>query len=302
MIRAMALAALLALAGAPAGAQTRDTLVAGILRADGIALPFAAYARGRWSRIPFSAVPLSIERYRGAWYHPRPGAPPLRLATGSVVRFISGDDFYEEWGVVTDYAPRRAARPGFPVERAGVVLSQPHPAVLFHALPAGSREARRMVAALRASFDALEAREMDTAAGQGDRTRTGHPLARSRRTAFPLRARTVYRSAAPRAGARLYHVALRRAYPAPRGAAVPCEALSDLEAWVAERQGRLEVLEAELRLGSCTEMHLRALEPFAAVTLGTRTFILAETFGYESSERTVLELGGGRITPALPPP
>ena len=296
-------AALLWLAS-PAAGQQPDTLLVGVLRADGIAVPYAAYAEGRWTWLPWDSIPTAVQRRSGEpWYLIRPDQPPLAIRGGSVVRFTGGDTMYEEWGVVTDHAPRKPADGLYPIARLGAVLSRPGPAVAFLPVEPGSPEAERHLELLRARFDGAEAQALTSEAPEAgaDRGRLGHPGSLEIRRRATLRLTTLYRSADPVGEGYLTYAVLRRVYPVPAGGEVSCEAISELGAWVHEREGELSLIEDALTLDNCTEMQLSAAHPHAAVLLDGRTFLLIEHSAYEGSEHAVLLLDGGVLSEALPP-
>ena len=75
--------ALLQLAS-PAAAQSADSVLVGVLRTDGIVVPYTVYAEGRWAWLPWDSIPLTIRRRDDEpWYLVRAERPPLRLGGGS---------------------------------------------------------------------------------------------------------------------------------------------------------------------------------------------------------------------------
>lgn len=293
------------LAAAPLGSQAAGPLLVGVLRADGVAVPYAAYERGRWSRLPWDSVPDAVALHDGPWYQVRAHAPDRRLRGGSVVRFTGpGDLNYEAWGVITDFAPRRLPDPQrFPVARAGAVLSRPHPAVAFEPLPPGAPEGRRLFGLLAPEFERREAQQL--AGGDPgvapDRARLGHPRARSARAGAPLRLVRAYRTEAPVNGRGLFYAVLRRTYPPFVRGNTYYGPRTVLGAWVGEERGRLRLFGAALQLDTESEMQVSVAEPFVALAFGGRAYVLAEFSGYESTERTVLEVGPAGAARVLPP-
>lgn len=81
-------------------AQASEGLVVGLLRADGIALPFARYSDGTWPRLPYHSIPAAFDA--GSWL-----LLPSRAAGGRVQRLVSGslvyfdpssrETWYEAW-------------------------------------------------------------------------------------------------------------------------------------------------------------------------------------------------------------
>lgn len=300
LIRALALLLL----STPAVAQDTDTLFAGVLRADGIAVPYAAYAQGEWSWLPWDSVPSAFHRRSDEqWYLIRPDQPPLTIRGGSVVRFTGGDAMYEEWGMVTDYGSREVDDEAFPVDRVGAILSRPDSAVGFAPVDLESSLAERHLSLLRLRFDDAEARALqaDSADDEAERGRLGHPRTRAERGGATLRLVQLQRSAGPVGEGHLTYAVLRRVYPVPTEGGVTCEAISELGAWVIERDNGLSLIKDALTLDNCTEMQLSVATPYAAIFPEGRTFVLAENSAYEGSSHAVLALEEGRLIDALPP-
>jgi hypothetical protein len=71
------------------------SLIVGLLRSDGIVLPFAAYGDGNWTRLDRDSIPRSIIQYDNNWYHAVSEDSFQPLTAGSIVRFVLGDEMYE---------------------------------------------------------------------------------------------------------------------------------------------------------------------------------------------------------------
>lgn len=302
MIRSLGRLALV-LVASPAAAQNADTVYVGVLRADGIAVPYAAYADGRWSWLPRGEIPLAIDRRSGEpWFLVRPHRPPTRVRGGSIVRFTGGDTMYEEWGVVTDYVPRELGDGMFPAGRVGVILSQPLAAVAFAPVERSSSLAERHLAFLRPHFDRAEAGALarEELEDRDRRIRLGHPTSADARRGETLRLLELRRSTDTVGKGYLSYAVIRRVYPAAPAANAACEAISEYGAWVDERNGDLSVVDDALTLERCTEMQLSVAQPHAALVLGERTFVLAEYSEYEGTRHAILEFDQGQLVAALP--
>jgi hypothetical protein len=109
-----------------------------------------------------------------------------------------------------------------------------------------------------------------------------------------------YRTEAPVNGRGLFYAVLRREYPRLVKANTAYQPVSVLGAWVSQEEGQLRLLDATLQLDSGSGMGISVAEPFAALALDGRVYVLAEYGQYEGSERTVLELrrtGAARVLP-----
>lgn len=302
MTRLIRWLALMCLAS-PAAAQGTDSLFVGVLRADGIAVPYAMYSAGEWTWLPWDSVPAAIHRRSGEpWHLVRPDQPQLAIRGGSVIRFTGGDAMYEEWGLVTDFGPREVADGSFPIDRVGAILSRTESAVAFARVDLDSAVAERHLSFLRPHFENAETRALraDAADDEAGRGRLGHPRAPDARGRARLSLVQLHRSAGPVGDGHLSYAVLRRVYPVPSDGGVACDAITELGAWVSERDGELSLIEDALTLDSCTEMQLSIATPYVALVLGERTFVLAEYSAYEGSSHAVLALEEGQLIDTLP--
>lgn len=286
----------------PAGAQNpADSLIVGVLRTDGIVVPYAVYAEEGWSRIDHDSIPLSIIRRDEPWVHVAADGTTMLLQPGSLIRFTSGDSWYESWGQVTDYCPRTIPF-GYPVDRFGAVLSEGreiHPMVRHD-----SDSVPVAVAALiRERFEALEGEEVrrlsgDTLTGL---LQFGTPIAADRRQG-EVEVEVLFSGGPIDSGGRLHYFAATRRYPSvphPDPRYVPYRPFTRLNGWILARDGKLALIEHDLFVTCCAGMEVTRYQPFALLLLEGRTFVMAELGGWEGSLRTIFELDGSRLVKVL---
>jgi hypothetical protein len=126
---AVAALGLLTVVPSQARAQQSDSTLVAIVRADGVALPFARFDGRRWSPYP---EPAEARARRFPQRFELPAVWAVHYANGSAKRTVRGgssvvfndesETWYEEWGQITD-APSRIGRDSYPLERAGLGVS-----------------------------------------------------------------------------------------------------------------------------------------------------------------------------------
>ena len=295
----------LCIAPAQLSAQSPQGLLLGLLRVDGIALPFARYSEGAWSRLPFDSIPAAFDVIAESWYllpSRSPAQPMQRLVSGPLVYFdpSNSDSWYEAWGQVTDYAPRSISS-GYPAARVGVLLSDSVSATPMRRIEVAPLQ-QRIVRLLRPAFRRLEPLETARALREHSGVLpTRHPTSDTDRAKTAIQVRQLWRSEGTASGARVLYVVAEKRYPV-EGRDFECDAVSLLHGWIVEREERLELITPELILSNGTEMEDRTAEPFALLTIGERDFLIVEWSLYEGTERDVLELSASGVASVLGPP
>lgn len=281
-------------------AGTQDTLIAGVLRADGIVIPYAAYAAGEWRRIDDDdAVPRSIVNRTKAWHYVGSDGTTHQLEPGSVVRFTDSDDWYEHWGQVTDFCPRSPPE-GYPVGRLGVVLDEDRgirPMASLEDAPAP------VVALIEERFGELETAQVRSLVRDSllDLLPVGTPIEEEeRRGAIEVEA--MFAADLDTLGGRLIYFEAVRRYPSvphPDPRYVPYTPFTRLNGWMVERGEDTVLVGHDLFLTCCAGMEVFDYLPFAILPLGERTFVLAELQGWEGVSRTVFELRDSELVTVL---
>lgn len=162
-------------------AQETESLRVGLLRSDGIAVPFARYSASGWTRLPFDSIPSELRDSLGPWHLVTAEGEMQVLSAGSLLYFdpSSSETWYEAWGQVTEFAPRSFSD-GFPMRRVGALLSRRVPATPLRLLDSVSVEWAQTRTLVRSRFDALEEEEIARARLADDqRFPSGHPLSQA---------------------------------------------------------------------------------------------------------------------------
>jgi hypothetical protein len=276
--------ALAAVANAPLQAQISHPLTVGLLRSDGVVLPFAHWGGVHWTTLPPDEIPgpaLHIDR----WYLSTRGGGFRVLKAGSIVKFSDGDNFYEEWGQITDFAPRHFEVRSFPRPRVGVVLSRPERVVHLRPVPQGDPVARRITALVRSELD-----RQDSATTR--RVMSGNTLSAAERMRLPVRIVTLDASAERVGGERIYFYIAERQYPG-------CES-GALEGLAVESKGAVRLVSPRFQLGDCEGKGRTTLRLDAIVPLREGVFLIGEASEWEGATRVVLELTASGVRGVVP--
>ncbi|MFN2564393.1 MAG: hypothetical protein ABR499_05195 [Gemmatimonadaceae bacterium] len=276
-------AALAAVAPAPADAQGTRPLTVGLLRADGFALPFAHWGGVEWTTLRSDSLPIDVH-YVDRWYLST-GNGFRPLTAGSMVSFMDGDNFYEGWGQLTDFSPRRFEPRSYPRPRVGVVLSRPER--LIHLRSVGRSDP------LRAQISRLIRAELDRQdSATVQRFMTGSTLSARERTRLPVRLAKLEASHERVSGERIYLYVAERDYPG-------CET-GALQGFALEKNGALRLVSPQFELSDCEGKGRARLTIEAILPLPEGVFLLGEESGWESATRVVLEMTPSGIRRVVP--
>jgi hypothetical protein len=285
-------------AGMAARRQQRALLV-GLLRVDCVALPFAAYDSGRWEPLPFYSAPPFVRQFRGPWHFTSRSGQVARLSSGDVVMYeTGGDSFYEGWGIRTDYRPCSSSDGYYPVERIGVVLSEPLGATAFQRVAARADLHRLVSGVVTPEFERREEamiRKVHTEGGW--QARLGHPTSAAVRRQEPVHLTELY--GATIGDTTYVYFLARRDYPPPAGVR-RSPAISVLHGWGVAHAGSFALQSAEMVLDTDSEMQTNTYTPFALLALEGALYVVAELGLYEGSIKQVLRWSGAGPEPVLP--
>jgi hypothetical protein len=287
---AVAALGLLTVVPSQARAQQSDSTLVAIVRADGVALPFARFDGRRWSPYP---EPAEARARRFPQRFELPAVWAVHYANGSAKRTVRGgssvvfndesETWYEEWGQITD-APSRIGRDSYPLERAGLGVSGDAlraPAITFAEASARSPtwqvNRREVERAFRRAVDTV-ARELG-----------------------PMRLRSLHIARSNVDGAQLFYVeGFAVQTPAPRK---DCPPGVYYQAWFRRSASVPSVVHEDTRAGyDCDSPGAEPAKvvPFGVVRLAKRFFIAVELIEYEGGTRQLFELTRTSLTPSYP--
>lgn len=259
---------LVLVACASAVAQEGRPLYVGLVRGDGIVVPFAAFddtgvidwdPRDLW--------------WIDTWYFFGRDGSTAELRVGATVEIP--EDWYDTWGQMTDLSPRDFEPGAYPVKRVGIALSHPRELIGFERMEEADGLRERLAESLRPVFDRLEAAEAARIPAELD-------------AVGPAEIESIDAAALAATGDSIFYVSAERRYSKPDHPS--CFGSSLLYTWVLGRGKKLELLDPRFFVTDCDYREVRWLDPLGVLEVGGRTFVLVEEYGWEQTERYVLEL------------
>lgn len=276
--------------GGSGGGSPSEPFALGILRRDGIVIPFAQYDGRRWRSnwpgdLRYIELPISVENIDREWWGgmtpPRTmtlwadGKPAgdLKLTSFSFVQFRCD----RRLGLRTNYHP--AILPPRPTEQPfpkdGLVVAGSQRIDPIETVAKGSPEFAEVAETIREEFNDEE----NFAAGQFTNWR--HPLSREQRRGMPIEVEALYRAPMDEPGWTAYYVeAVRRYQPRPEDE--DCGLLTSSRGWL--RKGPKG--KNEITLGSqityCDRNGVAFMLPLGLVKTGSGTHWIYQLAGYNS--------------------
>jgi hypothetical protein len=283
----LALAAVLAAAAAP-----RTVFGVGILRSDGIIVPFAAFDGRRWvANWPLPDVeldvPISLRNVPSKWWGPTPALEIWEASTAAgaqSLRIVQPDwvDVHctRQIGLRSDYRPPAAAPPRTeqPYPKDGLAVSPPQPVEPIAILGAGADETRALIPALSEAFNTAE-RQVES--------QYGHPVSRRAREGRTPDIEAVYASGDH---PRIYYVEAIRPYRVLGQAAGDCAAMSFATAWFAREGTDIRPLEAVADVLPCNRRGATYMLPLGVMRVAGKRYWLAQFSGWDHERYVVIEI------------
>lgn len=257
--------------------------VVGRVRADGLVVPMAVYAKGSWfaisrdARLGAASVTASLKEWH---FTPFNGKPSI-LQGFSIVEILDDDMLYDSWGVTTDL-PVRATLPNYyrPVERVGIATSDSLLVRTFVTVPVHSPAYQRVHARLLAAFDSTAAR------------RPSNPLTPpvSPTPSIKLRLRSL---ASENGSATLYEIEATRLFSRKD----PGWHLA-YHGWAIDDGRRIRLLDSNIPVVDA-DRGTDSPQGFAAVVIDGVTYVVGAINGYESEDPMIWKWHGATLVPLL---
>jgi hypothetical protein len=315
-VLALALAASVPLAGVGGPA-----FGLGILRRDGILVPFGSYNGGSWTADwpgPESNVvfPISLSDVPKRWWGaPGPAAPwtaflldgkttPLALKKPEHMRVFCATQL----GVKTDYAggPHDPRDPGIPKD--GLAIAGDAKLLPISPISLLAQDAKRMIATITDDFN----KEEKLAASRF--TLWMHPFGETSRQQYPIELEAFYRAreSTPSGDWMTSYVEAVRRFPA-----LPedheCGLITFVRGWVIEREGKKPIIDLGARVTYCDRADVSFMLPFGRLLIDREPYWVYqlsswrdEIYGVSRSRpeamRPVLAVAGGGCPKDAPPP
>ncbi len=283
--------------------STRGQLV-GVLRSDGVVVPFAELSGGRWLPAPIRGhivEPATLADMEKPWFGglgpdlatwyawPSIGQPRTLHATALVP---AESHCQRVWGLRT--GSRRGRRNAIPV---AVALTQHATASAFEVLAGATSDWQRIERFVTERFDGLESVALHarkTALESGEEAR-GVPD--TTRVKEPVALRHVFRTRDVVDERVLFYVEGARSYrePADRSSG-GCEDVSYFSGWLqTDALGHLEMIDGHVVLTGCDLKDVLVTTPLGVFRWGSDWFIAAQEGSYEGDQYAIYEIRGDDI-------
>jgi hypothetical protein len=294
-----------AIAGAAAALRAADVsadkLAVGVLRRDGLVIPFATFDGKRWRKDwpePRQTVdvPAALSSVPSRWWGPLKPIETWQAWIGSDsarTLQVHQPDWYEahcvqQVGLRTDYRSKQP--PPDPREQPypkdGLVVSPPQPQV-------GRIDIVAPGSPMPPVVDAFNEAERKAIRRFEDRGK--HPVKEAQRGAVPLKIEAMYATGSPTA-ARIYYVEVSKQYDYPDrfnpdARFGRCAMVSYGAGWfIREGNGPLKPLGFDVAVVPCHREAIRYMFPLGAMRIDGRLFWIAQWSGWDYEEYTIVEI------------
>jgi hypothetical protein len=309
---AMAIAALSAYPAPPSSSsvsiEDRPRFTVGVLRRDGLLLPFASFDGDDWSSpwpdpAQASTLPIALDDVPKKWWGAAgAGASwtawlgdgetrPLKLIAPIAIPVFCSTRL----AVTTSYrgAPFDRGEPTAPKD--GVAIGG-DAATLFpiSTVSVSSADAREVVQLITDDFN----REEKVAAARF--TRWKHPFSEDQRRQFPIELEAFYRASdTTRRGAwtTTYLEAVRKFPPGPKDE--DCGLISFARAWVRQRQDAKPDIDVGVRIAYCDRADIAFMQPFGRLVLGDEVYWIYQSSSWRDELYTVARMRPTDVKPVV---
>jgi len=294
MRKALPLLALLVTAFlAPVHTEPRDVFHVGVMRRDGVLVPFAAFDGKRWRaewRAPARDlwIPITLTGIPKGWWETSPPGADWQLWTsaGSTSVHVTQPTWIDahcarQVALQTDYrSPERPPPPKEqPYPKDGVAIAPAHAVEPIQV--AGARLDVIPPADLRARFNKAE-QEVDR--------NFGHPIARSVREPFDPVVEAIYAFGDSRPA---YYIESSRMYR--KLGDDGCTAIAFGTGWFVKEGEKIRWLDMAVDLLQCNKYGASYMLPLGAIRSGQRTFWIVQYAGWDHERYVVVEVKEKRV-------
>ena len=288
----IAVGLLLAVGGSLIAAAPHVVFGAGVLRRDGIIIPFAAFDGKQWRNAwPIPAleptIPIDLRAIPSRWWGPTPALDHWQAWTGGEpqnLRVVQPDwveaHCLRQIGLRTDYRPAEPAPPRTeqPYPKDGLVLSPAQLVEPIAIVPPESEEARGLSHALHEAFNKAERATEDE---------WGHPVSRRAREGRPPDLDAIY---AFGDHPRIYYVEAMRRYRLLGQTSAECEAVGFGTGWFAKDGHTVSPLRMTVDLLNCDRRDANYMLPLGGMQIAGKLYWLAQFAGWNNERYVVVEV------------
>jgi hypothetical protein len=277
-------------------APRSDAFGVGVLRSDGIIVPFAAFGGKRWvanwppPNLELD-VPISMRDVPSKWWGPTAALEQWQAwtTTGTSMAAQSLRVEQPDWidvhctrqiGLRTDYKPAEPPPPRTvqPYPKDGLVVSPPHAVERIAIVPPVADDAGVLMASLHEAFNKAE-RQVEN--------EYGHPVSRRAREGRLPDIEAVY---AVGEHPRVYYVEATRRYRILGQAATDCEAIGFGTGWFTREGSQVRALDMSVGLLACDRRGAGYMLPLGAMRLSGTLYWLAQFSGWDHERYVVIEV------------
>jgi len=269
----------------------RVTFGAGVLRRDGVIIPFAAFDGRRWSNTwPMPSleltIPIDVRGIPSRWWGPTRALENWQVWTGGEpkpVHVVQPDwvnvHCVRQIGLRSDYAPASPAPPRVeqPYPKDGLAVSPPQPVERIEVVPIESPEIRALIPAVHQAFNVAERKVEDA---------YGHPIGRRAREGRTPDVEAVY---AFGSHPRIYYVESVRVYRI-LGQTGDCPMAAFGTGWFARDGEDVRSLETAVDVLPCNRTGASFMLPLGVMRLANRLFWLVQFSGFNHERYVVVEI------------
>lgn len=273
-------------------ADSRTAFAVGVLRRDGVVLPFAVFDGKRWSA-PWPPpnrdlpIPIDVRAVPRRWWGV--DAPlerwDVNLAQGTQIARVVQPDWVDIHcsryiGLRTDYQPVAPAPPRSeqPYPKDGLAISPAHEVERIEVVPPDANEVRALLPVVQSSFNEAE-RQVEN--------RYGHPIKRRAREGVVPTIEAVY---AYGDMPRIYYIEATRAYRQLGQASGECASIGSGTGWFIRDASGVRSLTMVVDLLNCDRQSASYMLPLGVLRLDNRTYWLAQFSGWDHERYVVLEV------------
>jgi hypothetical protein len=290
-------ALLLAAASLGAAEPRTEAFAVGVMRRDGVLVPFAAFDGKRWVATWFAPtremqIPINLQSVPKSWWGPTTPQPEWQLwplppggAAARTVRVTQPDwvqtHCLRQIALRTDYRAERPIPPWSeqPYPKDGIAIAPGQPIERVDVVAPQSAEAQDLRGVVTAAFDKAE-RDL---AG-----RFTHPIKTEAREKVAVNLEAVY---AFGASPRFYYVESARGYRVDDPKAADGCAMAFGTGWfIKDADNRVKKLDMVVDLLPCSMDGATYMLPFGVVHAAGRAFWLAQYSGWKHERYMVIEL------------
>jgi hypothetical protein len=287
-----------------------EKFAVGVLRRDGIVIPFATFDGRRWRRDwpePRTSVdvPASVRSVPSRWWGSLGPLETWQAWLGPIPPrdvHVRQPDWYdaqcaEQIGLRTDYRspyPPPSDVKAAPYPKDGLVVSPPRTIDPVDIVPAGMTRPE-----VTAAFEEAERKAIRHFEDRGK-----HPVKEKQRGLVPLKVEAIYASGDP-ALTRVYYFEVSKQYDfADRlnddARLGRCGLVSFGGGWFSrEGNGPLKPLGFDVAVVFCNRYQIRYMFPLGAIRVAGRSFWIAQWSGWDYEEYTIVEIKPDKTDVAL---